>query len=99
MTGYIKITATTRDGHEVLDVRTDVQKVSYMDRMQVLYALCNSLKLSLSDLKVFVALKSAGTLDEISKVKTVQDEHDKGSDADLFDQLLHALFGGSYSEG
>ena len=52
MTGYIKITAATRDGHQGLEVKTDVQDVSIMDRIQVLDALCRSLKFSPKELTV-----------------------------------------------
>lgn len=98
MTGYIKITATTCNERQSLEVQTDVQDVSCIDRMQVLDALCRGFEVDLNELKLFVALKSAGILDEISKVKTVQNEKDKGPGAGLFDQLLSALFGGSDSE-
>lgn len=52
MTGFIKITATTRNGRQGLEVETDVQDVSIMDRMQVLDSLCRSFKLSSSELKL-----------------------------------------------
>lgn len=93
MTGYIKITATTRNGHQGLEVKTDVQDVSLMDRMQVLDSLCRSFKIGPSELRLFVALKNAGILDKAATVKTIQDEHVKGPGADLLDQLLSALMG------
>lgn len=94
MTGYIKITATTRNGHQGLEVETDLQNVSIMDRMQVLESLCRGFKVSLNELKLFMSLKSAGILDKTATVETIQDEHVKGPGADLFDQLLCALMGG-----
>ena len=94
MTGYIKITATTRNGRQGLSVKTDLRDVSYMDRMQVLDALCRSFKVSSSELKLFMSLKGLGILDRASTVETIQDEHVKGSGADLFDQLLNIVMGG-----
>ena len=98
MTGYIKITATTRDGHQGLAVQTDVQNVSLLDRMQVLYSLCRSLRVGPGELKLFMSLKNADILDEAATVETIQDEQVKGPGADLFDQLLRALMGGDDSE-
>lgn len=94
MTGFIKITATTRNGRQGLEVETDVKDVSIMDRMQVLDSLCRSFKVGPSELKMFVALKSMGILDKAATVETIQDEHVKGPGADLFDQLLSAMLGG-----
>lgn len=93
MTGYIKITAATRNGHQGLEVQTDVQDVAILDRMQVLDSLCRSFKISSSELKLFMSLKSADILDKAVKVETIQDEQVKGPGADLFDQLLRALMG------
>lgn len=94
MTGYIKITATTHNGHQGLEVETDVQNVSILDRMQVLDSLCRGFKFSLNELKLFMSLKSAGFFDKATTVETIQDEHVKGPGADLFDQLMCALMGG-----
>lgn len=94
MTGFIKITATTRNGHEGLEVQTEVQNVSFIDRMQVLDALCRSFKVSLNELKMFVALKSRGIMDKAVTVENLKDEHVKGPGADLFDQLLNIMMGG-----
>lgn len=94
MTGFIKITATTRNGRQGLEVETDVQDVSIMDRMQVLDSLCRSFKVGPSELKLFMSLKSLGILDKAATVETVQDEHVKGPGADLFEQLLNAMLGG-----
>lgn len=94
MTGYIKITAATRDGRQGLEVQTDVQDVSIMDRMQVLDALCRSFKVSSSELKLFMSLKGLGILDRAATVETIKDEHVKGSGADLFDLLLDLAMGG-----
>lgn len=94
MTSYIKITATTRNGHEGLEVKTDVQDVSIMDRMQVLDALCRSFKFSPNELKLFMSLKGLGILDKAATVETIQDEHVKGPGADLFDLLLDIAMGG-----
>ena len=99
MTGHIKITAATRDGHRGLNVETDLQNVSFMDRMQVLDSLCRSLKISLTELKLFVSMKSEGILDKAVTVKTVKDECVKEPGADLLDQLLHVMLGGDDSEG
>lgn len=93
MTGYIKITAVTRNGHQGLEVQTDVQDMAILDRMQVLDSLCRSFKISSSELKLFMSLKSAGILDKAVKVETIQDEQVKGPGADLFDQLLRAMMG------
>lgn len=95
MTGYIKITTTTHNGHEGLEVETNVQDVSIMDRMQVLNSLCRSFKFSLSELKLFMSLKSLGILDKAVTVETIQDECVKGSGADLLAQLLDAMSGGN----
>lgn len=95
MTGYIKITATTRDGREGLEVRTDVRDVSTMDRMQVLDALCRGLKIGPSELKLFVSLKGLGILDEAIAVEPTRDECVKGPDVDWPDQLLSTLLGGA----
>ena len=94
MTGYIKITAATRDGRQGLEVQTDVQDVSIMDRMQVLDALCRSLKFSPNELKLFMSLKGLGILDKAATVETIRDEHAKGPSADLFDLLLDLAVGG-----
>ena len=94
MTGYIKITAATRNGHQGLEVETNVQDVSIMDRMQVLDALCRSLKFSPNELKLFMSLKSLGILDKAATVETIRDEHVKGPSADLFDLLLDLAVGG-----
>lgn len=94
MTGYIKITATTRNGHEGLEVQTEVQDVSFMDRIQVLDALCRGFEFDINELKLFVALKSMGILDEAIAVETVQRESVKGPSADLVNQLLSDLLGG-----
>lgn len=94
MTGFIKITATTRNGCQGLEVQTDVQDMSVMDRIQVLDSLCRSFKVSLGELKLFMSLKSLGILDKAATVETIQDEHVKGPYADLFDQLLDTGLGG-----
>ena len=94
MTGCIKITATTRNGHEGLEVQTEVQNVSLMDRMQVLDALCRGFEVDLNELKLFVALKSMGILDEATTVETIQHEHVKAPSANLLDQLLNTVLGG-----
>lgn len=94
MTGYIKITAATRDGRQELKVKTDVQDVSIMDRMQVLDALCRSFKVSPNELKLFMSLKGLGYLDRAVTIETIRDEHEKGPGADLFDQLLDIAMGG-----
>lgn len=94
MTGFIKITATTRNGRQGLEVETDVQDVSIVDRMQVLDSLCRSFKVGPSELKLFMSLKSLGILDKAATVETIQDEHVKGPGADLFEQLLNAMLGG-----
>ena len=94
MTGYIKITAATRNGHQGLEVETNVQDVSIMDRMQVLDALCRSLKFSPNELKLFMSLKGLGILDKAATVETIRDEHVKGPSADLFDLLLDLAVGG-----
>lgn len=99
MTGYIKITATARNGHQGLEVETDVQDVSTMDRMQVLDALCRGFRISPNELKLFMSLKGLGILDKAATVETIQDEHVKGPGADLFDQLLSCLLGGDDNEG
>lgn len=94
MTGYIKITATTRNGHEGLEVQTDVQNVSFIDRMQVLDALCRGFEVDLDELQLFVALKSMGILDETATVETIQHEHVKVPSANLLDQLLNTILEG-----
>ena len=94
MTGHIKITAATRNGRQGLEVETDVQDVSIMDRMQVLDALCRGFKVSPNELKLFMSLKGLGTLDRAATVETIQDEHVKGPSADLFDLLLDIVLGG-----
>lgn len=99
MTGYIKITAATRDGRQGLKVETHVQDVSVVDRMQVLDALCRSFEFSPNELKLFMSLKSLGILDRSATVETIQDEHVRGSGADLLDQLLNTMMGGDDSEG
>lgn len=99
MTGFIKITATTRNGRQGLEVETDVQDMSIMDRMQVLDSLCRSFKVSPSELKLFMSLKGLGILDKAATVETIRDEHEKGPGADLFDQLLSCLLGGGDNEG
>lgn len=99
MTGFIKITATTRNGCEGLEVQAEVQDASFMDRMQVLDALCRSFKVSSNELKLFVALRRAGILDKAVSVETIRDEHERGPGADLFDQLLSCLLGGDDNEG
>ena len=93
MTGFIKITATTRNGHTGLEVETDVRDVSIVDRVQVLDALCRSFRISPKELKMFVALKSAGILDKAATVETIADDCVKGPGADLADWLLSALMG------
>ena len=94
MKGYIKITAATRDGRQGLEVETDVQDVSIMDRMQVLDALCRSFKVSSNELKMFMSLKGLGILDKAVTVEPIKDEHVKGPSADLFDLLLDLAMGG-----
>lgn len=94
MTGYIKINATTRNGQEVLEVQTHVQNVSFLDRIQVLDALCRSLEIDLPELKLFAALKSKGILDEAIEVQNLKNEHVKGPGEDLLEQLLNAMMGG-----
>lgn len=99
MTGYIKITATTRNDCQGLEVMTDIQDVSIMDRMQLLNSLCRSLRVSPSELKLFMSLKSLGILDKASTVATIQDEHVRGPGADLYDQLLSFMLEGDNNEG
>lgn len=94
MTGYIKITATTRNGHEGLEVQAEVQNASLIDRMQVLDALCRGFEVGLNELKLFVALKSMGILDEATTVETIQHEHVKSPSAKLLDQLMNTVLGG-----
>ena len=90
MTGYIKITAITRNGHEGLNIKTDVQSVSFMDRMQVLDVLCRGLHIRPTELELFVAMKNKGILDEAFEIGHTHDEHD----VDLLDQLLDTVLGG-----
>ena len=94
MTGCIKITATTRNGHAGLEVQTEVKNVSFIDRMQVLDALCRGFEVDLNELKLFVALKSMGILDEATTVETIQHERVKVPSADLINQLLNTVLGG-----
>lgn len=94
MPGYIKITTTTRNGHECMEVETKVQDASIMDCMQVLDALCRSFKTSPNELKLCMSLKGLGILDRAATVETIQDEHVKGPGADLFDLLLDLAMGG-----
>ena len=98
MTGCIKITAATRNGHQGLEFEADVRSVTFADRMQVLDALCRGFEISLNELKLFVALKSAGILDEATTIETVQHEHVRMPSADLLDQLLGTAFGGGDGE-
>ena len=94
MTGFIKITATDHGDQTGLEVQVDVQDVSIMDRMQVLDSLCRGLKISANELKMFMSLKGLGILDRAATVAPIQDEHVRGSGADLFDQLLNTMMGG-----
>nr|DAH87303.1 MAG TPA: hypothetical protein [Caudoviricetes sp.] len=94
MTGYIKIFTTTRNGRRGLEVQTEVQNVFFMDRMQVLDALCRSFNVSLNELEMFVALKSRGIMDKAVTVEHLKDEHVKGPSADPLEQLLNAMMGG-----
>lgn len=94
MTGYIKITAVTRNGHEGLNVQADMQNVSFMDRMQALDVLCRALHISSMELKVFVTMRSKGIFAQAFEVKHTQDEPVEQSDAGLVDQLLDTVLGG-----
>ena len=94
MTGFIKITATTRNGRQGLEVQTEVQDASFMDRMQVLDALCRSFRVSPSELKLFMSLKSLGILDEAATVEPIRDEHEKGPGAGPLEELPRTLLGG-----
>ena len=94
MTGYIKINTTTRNGQEGLAVQTHMQNVSFLDRIQILDALCRSLKIDPHELKLFAALKSKGILDEAIEVENLKNEHVKGPGADPLEQLLNAMMRG-----
>ena len=74
MKGYIKIEATTHEGREGLSVQTDLEHVTYMDRLQVLHSLCHSLNIEPGELKFMAELMDSGILDEAAEIKVLEDD-------------------------
>lgn len=74
MKGYIKIEATTYEGREGLSVQTDLEHVTYMDRLQVIHSLCHSLNIKPSELKFMAELMDSGILDEAAETKVLEDD-------------------------
>lgn len=93
MKGYIKIKAVTYEGHEGLHVETELEHVSNIDRMQVLYSLCRSLEITPAELKLMAMLMQKGIMDEVVEVKSKDkpNVHIIGGDATDVIELLKML--------
>lgn len=74
MKGYIKIEAATHEGKEGLSVETDLQDVSYMDRIAVLHGVCNVLHISPSELKLMAGMISSGFMEEMTDIIDLKGE-------------------------
>lgn len=93
MKGYIKIEAFTYESHAGLHVETELEHVSNIDRMQVLYSLCRSLEIMPAELKLMAMLMQKGIMDEVVEVKSKDkpNVHIIGGDATDVIELLKML--------
>ena len=78
MKGYIKIEATTHEGREGLEVQTELEHVSFLDRMQVLHSLCHALHIKPRELKLMADLIGSGFMEEVVETKVLSDDTEIG---------------------
>ena len=74
MKGYIKIEATTHEGRDGLSIETQLENVSYMDRLQVLHSVCHALKLDADELDLMAHLMRDGIIDAAADIQVLRDD-------------------------
>ena len=97
MKGFVKIESGVRNGKEGLSVTTELQDMSYVDRMQMLHALCHALKLNPMDLQIMAGLMQSKTFNRSITIEPVDSsseqpvEMSRGNDVEALADLLKAL--------
>lgn len=91
MKGYIKIEATTHEGREGLSVQTDLEHVTYMDRLQVLHSLCHSLNIGPKELKFMAELMDSGLMNEVVDIEALKDDDDEPQEAKKKKPNVHVI--------
>lgn len=74
MKGYIKIEANTYEGKEGLSVDTKLRDVDYMDRIAVVYGICDALKITPAELKFMAGLIDSDFMEAMVNTHNLQDE-------------------------
>ena len=97
MKGFVKIEAVVRNGKEGLSVTTELQDMSYVDRMQMLHALCHALKLNPVDLQIMAEMMQSKTFNRSVTIEHVEDSSEqpagvsRGNDVEELVGLLKTL--------
>lgn len=77
MEGFVKIEASTYKGREGLSVESHLEHVGRLDRIQLVHALCTSLKIEADELRLLAAMMSSGVMSEIAEVETIYNDSDE----------------------
>ena len=94
MKGYIKIESATREGKAGLCVDTKLQEVSLLDRVVVIGAVCQSLDVSPTELKLIAGVLEAGFMREMTEQQVIRDNSEvapKSERDDLMSMLAKLL--------
>lgn len=81
MKGYIKIESATHEGKEGLSIETQLENVSYMDRIVVVNSVCTALRITSEELKLMAGLIGSGLMDELVDTNTLKDDDDEPQEA------------------
>lgn len=77
MQGFVKIEASTYQGKEGLSVESHLEHVGRLDRIQLVHALCTSLKIDADELRLLAAMMSSGVMSELTEVETIYNDSDE----------------------
>lgn len=91
MKGYIKIETTINEGKEGLSVKTHLNEVDYMDRVVVVHAVCNALKITPAELKMMANMIGYGLMDEVVDTNTLKDDDDEPQEAKKKKPNVHVV--------
>ena len=107
MKGYIKIETTVHEGKEGLSVETELEDISFADRLQALHSFCHAMHLGASELKLMAGLLSSGVFDDVATIVDLSEDstaesqpersckepnvHVVGGSPDVIHALLKAL--------
>lgn len=97
MKGFVKIEAGVYNGKEGVRVKTELQDLSYVDRMQMLHALCCALELNPTDLEIMARLMKSKTFNRAIAIEPVEGSSEqpvgvsRGNDVEALAGLLKTL--------